>query len=72
MNFKEFAKKIGVILITPKQVAKLMQCSVEHVYDLANSGKIPYIKDGKNKRFYPKDLDEYTNKSYVRSSHATL
>ena len=72
MDFKEFAKKKEIIWITPKQAAQLMQCSVEHIYDLAKSGKIPYIRDGKNKRFLPKDLDEYTNKSYVRSSHATV
>jgi excisionase family DNA binding protein len=66
MTFKEFALKNQTLWLSPKQVAKLMQCSIEHVYDLAKSGKIGYIKDGKNVRFRPKDLDDYELQSFVR------
>jgi len=66
MNFKEFAKKNEFTWFTAKQVAKLWQCSVEHIYDLVKSKKLCYIKDGKNIRFRPEDLDDYENFSYVR------
>jgi len=70
MNFKEIARKMKILWFTPKQVAELLQCSKEHIYDLAKSRKISYIKDGKNIRFKPEDLDEYTKLSYVRRKHA--
>ncbi|MCK4762748.1 MAG: helix-turn-helix domain-containing protein [Candidatus Aminicenantes bacterium] len=66
LTFIEFAKQNQILWFTPKQVAGLMQCSVEHVYDLAKAKKICYIKDGKNIRFKPEDLDEYEKSSYVR------
>jgi len=69
MTFKEFAAKHQCLWLSAKQVAKLMQCSIEHVYDLVKSGKICYIKDGKNIRFKPEDLDEYEKHSYVRRNH---
>lgn len=72
MTFTEFARENQLIWLTPKQVAKLMQCSVEHIYDLAKSGKIPYIKDGKNIRFRPEDLDDYEKNSYVRRNHGIV
>jgi excisionase family DNA binding protein len=72
MNFKEFAKNLQCIWLSPKQVAKLMQCSIEHIYDLVKAGKICYIKDGKNIRFKPEDLDDYEKHSYVRRKHVTL
>ena len=72
MTFKEFAKQNHCIWLTPKQVAKLMQCSLEHVYELAKSGKISYIKDGKNVRFKPEDLDEYEIHRYVRRTHGLV
>jgi len=69
MTFKEFANKNQILWLSPKQVAKLMQCSVEHVYDLVKSGIICYIKDGKNIRFKPEDLDAYEKHNYVRRSY---
>lgn len=72
MTFKEFASKNQIIWMTAKQVAQLMQCSVEHVYNLAKSGKIRYIKDGKNVRFKPEDLDDYEKFSFVRRKHVAL
>lgn len=72
MTFKEFAAKAKCLWLSPKQVAKLMQCSVEHVYDLVKAGKICYIKDGKNIRFKPGDLDDYEKHSYVRRNHVNL
>ena len=48
MTFQEYAWENGMMWFSPKIAAKLMQCSVEHIYDLVKSGKIPYIKDGKN------------------------
>ena len=59
MTFSEFANKNGLIWLQPRLVAKLMACSLEHVYDLAKSGRIPYIQDGRNIRFRPEDLDAY-------------
>jgi len=64
MTFKEFAEKNGMLWISAKIAAKLMQCSVEHVYDLAKSGKVPYIRDGRNIRFRPEDLDAYEKRFY--------
>ena len=72
MTFKEFAEKIPCLWLAPKQVAKLMQCSIEHVYDLVKAGKICYIKDGKNIRFKPEDLDDYEKHSIVRRKHGPL
>ncbi|MCK4764330.1 MAG: helix-turn-helix domain-containing protein [Candidatus Aminicenantes bacterium] len=66
MTFKEFAKQNQILWFAPKLVAKLMQCSLEHVYSLVKLGKICYIKDGKNIRFKPEDLDDYEKHSYVR------
>jgi len=66
MTFKEYALKNQVLWLPPKQVAKLMQCSIQHIYALAKSGKIAYIKDGKNVRFKPEDLDDYEQNSFVR------
>lgn len=68
MTFKEYAIENQVLWLSPKQVAKLMQCSIEHIYDLAKSGKVNHIKDGKNIRFKPDDLDEYENSSYFEHS----
>jgi excisionase family DNA binding protein len=65
-TFTEFATRNQIIWLKPKQVAKLMQCSLQHVYDLAKSGKISYIRDGKNVRFKPDDLDQYEKQSLVR------
>lgn len=59
MTFSEFAGKNGLLWLQPRLVAKLMACSLEHVYDLAKSGRIPYIQDGRNIRFRPEDLDAY-------------
>jgi len=59
MSFSEFAAKNELMWLQPKLVAKLMACSLEHVYDLAKSGRIPYIQDGRNIRFRPEDLDAY-------------
>jgi len=59
MTFSEYAGKQGMLWLPAKVAAKLMQCSVEHVYDLAKSGRIPYIQDGRNIRFRPEDLDAY-------------
>jgi len=72
MTFKDFASKIPCLWLAPKQVAKLMQCSIEHVYDLVKAGKICYIKDGRNIRFRPEDLDDYEKHSIVRRTHAPL
>ncbi len=69
MTFKEFANKNQILWLAPKQVAKLMQCSIEHVYDLVKSGKVCYIKDGKNIRFKPEDLDDYEKHTYVRRKY---
>ena len=65
MTFTEFAREKGITWISPKMVAKLMQCSVEHIYDLVKSGQIPYIKDGRNIRFRPEDLDAYEKHNYI-------
>jgi excisionase family DNA binding protein len=62
--FSEYAEKNGIIWLPPKTVAKLMQCSIEHVYDLAKSGRISYIQDGRNIRFRPEDLDAYERQFY--------
>jgi excisionase family DNA binding protein len=64
MTFSEFAAKNGLLWLRPKLVAKLMACSQEHVYDLAKSGRIPYIQDGRNIRFRPEDLDAYEQYAY--------
>lgn len=71
MKFKDFARKNESKWLTPKQVARLMQCSKEHVYDLAKSGRISYIRDGKNIRFKPEDLDDYEKSNYVRRNNGT-
>jgi excisionase family DNA binding protein len=72
MTFREFARKNQMLWLTARQVAHLMQCSIEHVYDLAKSGKIRYIKDGKNVRFKPEDLDDYEKQLFVRRNHGTI
>jgi excisionase family DNA binding protein len=65
MTFKEFAKTNNMMWISPKQAAKLMQCSIWHIYDLAKSGQVNYIKEEKNIRFKPEDLDDYERRHYV-------
>ena len=39
---------------------------------LVKAGKICYIKDGKNIRFKPEDLDDYEKHSYVRRNYGTV
>jgi excisionase family DNA binding protein len=65
MTFSDFARDNEMMWLSPKLVAKLMQCSLEHVYDLVKSGMIPYIRDGRNIRFRPEDLDAYEKHNYV-------
>ncbi|MCK5059434.1 MAG: helix-turn-helix domain-containing protein [Candidatus Aminicenantes bacterium] len=72
MTFKEFAAKIPCLWLSPKQVARLMQCSIEHVYDLVKLGRLCYIKDGRNIRFRPKDLNDYEKRLFARRQHVTL
>lgn len=64
MSFSDFASKNELLWFSPKLVAKLMACSLEHVYDLAKTGRIPYIQDGRNIRFRPEDLDAYEKQFY--------
>ena len=64
MSFSEFTLKNGFLRLAPRTVAKLIQCSLRHVYDLANSGRVPYIQDGRNVRFPPEDLDAYERQLY--------
>ena len=68
-RFAEYARRHNILWFAPKLVAELMQCSVEHIYDLVKSGKLCYIKDGKNIRFKPEDLDDYEEHIYVRRSN---
>jgi len=72
MTFKEFAAKIPCLWLSPKQVARLMQCSIEHVYDLVKLGRLCYIKDGRNIRFRPEDLNDYEKRLFARRKHVTL
>ncbi len=56
MTFKEFAGKNQIIWLSAKQVARLMQCSVEHIYDLVKSVKYATLRtartSGSGQRIY--------------------
>ncbi len=46
-------------LLTPVQVADLLQVSRDWVYDNAKAGTLPCVKLGKTVRFRPADLEKY-------------
>ena len=46
-------------LLTPHQVAELLQVHTDWVYDNAAAGNLPHIRLGRNIRFKPADLDAY-------------
>ena len=70
--FRQYAIENHIIWFKPKLVAQLMGCSTEHVYDLVKLKKISCIKDGKNIRFKPEDLDMYEKKSYQGEENGTI
>lgn len=46
-------------LLTAKDVADLLQCSLQHVYNLVWRGEIPYVKVGGLLRFQRERLIEW-------------
>jgi hypothetical protein len=72
MTFKEFASKIPCLWLAPKHVAKLMQCSIEHVYELEKLIRLCYIKDGRGMGLRSKDLNDYEKRLFARRQHVTL
>ncbi len=46
-------------LLTPKQVAERLQCSLPHVSRLCSEGKLPHFKDGRWVRVSEADLTAY-------------
>lgn len=46
-------------LLTAKDVADLLQCSLQHIYNLVWRGEIPYVKVGGLLRFQKERLIEW-------------
>lgn len=46
-------------LLTPKEVARYLQCSKGKVYAMARKNLLPVLRFGKNVRFRKEDLDAY-------------
>ena len=72
MTFKEFAAKIPCLWLSPKKVVKLMQCSIEHVYDLEKPFRLCYIENGRGVNLRSKDLNDYEKRLFARRRHVTL
>ncbi len=49
-----------------EDVAKELQCSVRHIYQLVSADKIPYCKVGRLVRFSPVALSEWLQKGGTR------
>jgi len=48
-------------LLTAKDVAELLQCSLQHIYNLVWRGEIPFVKIGGLLRFRREQLTEWLN-----------
>lgn len=46
-------------LLTAKEVADYLQCSLQHIYNLVWRGEIPYVKVGGLLRFQKEQLIEW-------------
>jgi excisionase family DNA binding protein len=46
-------------LLTPEDVAELLQCSRTHVYSLLRTGALPSFTTGRLRRVRRQDLDAY-------------
>ena len=46
-------------LLTVKDVAEFLQCSLQHIYNLVWRGEIPYVKVGRLLRFQKERLIEW-------------
>lgn len=46
-------------LLTPKEVAGLLSCSVQTVYDMARSGELVALKVRSEWRFRPSDVSAF-------------
>jgi excisionase family DNA binding protein len=49
-------------LLTPRDVATLLQCSLGHVRDLRQRGEVRAVKDGRNWRFEPREIRGYLDR----------
>ena len=45
-----------IVLWTANDVARFLQCSLQHVYNLVWRGEIPYVKIGGLLRFKPENI----------------
>ena len=48
-------------LLTAKDVAEILQCSLQHIYNLVWRGEIPFVKIGGLLRFRREQLTEWLN-----------
>lgn len=60
------------VLLTPKDVAKLLNCKPSSVYSWAKEGKIPAIKLNGLLRFELKEIEEWINKNKLNASPVKL
>jgi excisionase family DNA binding protein len=57
-------------LLSPKQVAKLLQMSERWVRQQASQGHMPCVRLGKMLRFRPDDLQEYIRRNHRAGERA--
>lgn len=55
-------------LLTPKDVARLLNCKPSSLYAWAKEGKIPAIKLNGLLRFDPREIEEWINNNKINAS----
>ena len=61
-------------LLTAREVADLLRLPVSTIYELARTGRLPYLRIGRAMRFYQQDLEAHLartcrDQAPVRRSH---
>ena len=55
----EDAVRLDHQLLTAREVAALLRLPVSTIYELARTGRLPYLRIGRAMRFYQQDLEAH-------------
>jgi excisionase family DNA binding protein len=63
---------VGDQLLSTGQVARLLGCSRQHVVDLCNDGRLPWVSAGAHRRVRQADVDRLIGRSLTRDQERSL
>lgn len=67
----DIPRRIAMQLLTPIDVAAILQCGKSTVYALKDAGRLPFVHVGALIRFRRQDVDEFiANNLMIRSKEA--